>query len=181
MSLWRVRTSWSGLPGTPWVSTHYFQQALLGAVEAAEAVGAFWEDMDPQISLSALWVVEGDVTEIDQVTGATIGLSPVTPIAGSGSAGGDRSPAAAQGLIRWRTGVYAAGREIRGRTFIPGVCESSGASVPLPAYMAALNAAAATLILTPGFSVWSKTHGLAPSVDGGFAWNQYAVLRSRRD
>lgn len=181
MSLYRVRTTWSGLQGSPWLSTHYFQSAFSGAVEAAEAVGEFWELLDPNISINALWQVEGDIATIDQVTGEIQDLTQVTPISGQGASSSELQPAATQGLIRWRTGVYAGGREIRGRTFIPGACENLGTSVPSSTYIANANVAAAHLVDEPGFCVWSKTHGLAPSVDVGVCWNQYAVLRSRRD
>jgi len=45
------------------------------------------------------------------------------------------------------------------------------------------NAAASALIAdaTSLFVVWSKTHGVEQVVTAGGAWNQFAVLRSRRD
>jgi hypothetical protein len=181
MPIWRIRTVWTGPPGAPFLSTHYFNSLLIVPQLAAEAVDAFWNDCSSHIDDAAVWQIENDVAEIAQDTGDVISVASIGSLGGSGLAGGEQMPAATQGLVRWRTGQYVGGREIRGRTFIPAPTESHGSSVPNTEYLQDIAGAAAGLVAMPEFVIWSKQNGLAPGVTAASVWNQWAVLRSRRD
>ena len=183
MGMYRIRTTFSGLQGAPYLSTFYFSDGGGTAQQAATAAGNFWAAVDAKMSVAMTWVQDSEVAEVNVGTGAVEGVSSIVPMNGVGGVAGDALPPATQGLVRWRTGVFVAGREIRGRTFIPGCVESESNGLPAGSSTAVWNAAASALIAdaTSLFVVWSKTHGVEQVVTAGGAWNQFAVLRSRRD
>jgi len=109
----------------------------------------------------------------------------VTSTVVTGTEGTEKLPPATQGLIEWRTGFFVGGREIRGRTFIPGLSNSSSAAngVPTSTWLT-LAAAASTAIIgwtSSDFVVYSPTKHQKALVTAGQPWNEWAVLRSRRD
>lgn len=183
--MFRVRTQFTGVTGAPYLSTMYFlPTAGLTAQNAVASVGNFWQAMGPYIANAALWATEVEVASVDATTGAVTGITSTTPRTGTPTGGGTALPWATQGLVRWRTGTFAGGREIRGRTFIPAISVSaSTASVPAAAFQTAANTACAALISDPlsDFCVWSKKNGTDPLAASGSLWNEFAVLRSRRD
>lgn len=181
MAIWRIRVEMTGVPGAPYLATHYFNAALAGAQESADAVQAFWAQLDAQMHSALTWQIESDVAQLDQATGDITELDSVTTAGGAGTGGSVGMPSATQGLIRWRTGQFVGGREIRGRTFVPGMVQANGEEAPVPGWMDNAASAANTLRQEPGFCIWSKTHGLAPGVQVSSVWTQWAVLRTRRD
>ena len=182
----RVRTTFGGVTGSPWLSTFYFtgNDTQTGANNAVLATGAFWGAVDSHMGLSVTWSTEPEVAQLT-AAGVLQALYQTTAATGTGTGGGDMLPIATQGLVKWRTGVFAGGREIRGRTFIPGlleaVCSPTGA--PTSALLTTVNTAAATLIadVNSSLAVWSKKNLQADPAVTGSTWNQFAVLRSRRD
>jgi hypothetical protein len=87
-------------------------------------------------------------------------------------------------LIKWRTGIYLAGREIRGRTFIPGLDAFTNAEGVVDTTVHdALSDDLATWLggLSAPPLIWSRTHGDSAAVAAAEVWDQFAVLRSRRD
>ena len=188
MSLYRVRTIFTGVEGAPFLSTFLFEQAGGTAQQAATAAGAFWTALAAGMHTSLAWTTEGAVAVINETNGNTESVSATTPVVGAGTAVSDRAPAATQGLVRWRTGIFTGGRELRGRTFLPGVPEDQGSQVPLAAYRTRADNAAAALIadvntiLAIRSSKFDATGlSFAHPVVSGETWTQYAVLRSRRD
>lgn len=180
----RVRTIFSGTTGAPYVNTLFFDGT--GSVNAASAVaaaGAFWEDLEPAMSDDLLWTTSDEVTEMTEA-GQVVGVYSIAPISGAGTATSERVARAVQGLIRLRTGIYVAGREVRGRVFVPGATEGMNANGQvLAATQAVMQAAVDTLVSTavPNLVVWSRKNATAIPVEGGTAWNEWAVLTSRRD
>ena len=186
MALTRVRTVFTGVPGTPWMSNMYFDVELAEVQLAADAVEAFWSEVDGYMVGGVAWEQEPFVTIINPVNGEPTGVAPVTPGAGTGGASGDMVPRAAQAYIVWNTGVWQAGRQIRGRTYLPGFTAGAAASDGSvdPGVVTALATAASNLLTTPGnptLHVYSRKNGNSVPVDNGAASNQWAVLRSRRD
>lgn len=185
--MFRVRTVFTGLQGSPYLSTFYFHDALPVGVTAQQAVtatGAFWNTVDAQLANTLSWSTEADVATVDQVTGDITASTGTTPVSGSGGAVGTNAPTAMQALMRWTTGVYVGGRQMRGRTFIPGLLTSSiSGNGPSAALVTAMNTAAANLINDPTVEnlVWSRKNARADLVTAGSAWTTLAVLRSRRD
>ena len=183
MTIYRVRTEFTGVQGVPYLSTMYFGFLAGTAQQAATAAGNFWSTVDGSLSTNLDWEVAPDVAHIDETTGEIVTLTNVTGASGTGATAADMLPPANQALVRWRTGVYIGGREVRGRTFIPGVPESmSTDGLPTSAFQTAIGTAAGTLLADANSEllVWSRTHGVVHACIGGDVWNQFAVLRSRR-
>lgn len=182
--MYRVRTVISGGQGGPYLSTMYFN--VVGGLTAANAnaaVGTFWNSVKAKMGNSLSYATEAEVAEVDIATGQVTGIAAVTPQTGTGTPTTDMCPWTTQGLIRWRTGIFVGGREVRGRTFVPGPTEvENTAGVPAAAYVTALNAAASALIADANsdLMVYSKKNRDAVPVLSGSTWSQWAVLRSRR-
>lgn len=182
--MYRVRTAITGGQGGPSLSTLHFN--VVGGLTAANAVAAtatFWTALRTRISNQLTMTVESDVATIDIATGQVTGITATAGAVVTGNDAGDPAPWATQGLIRWRTGIYVGGREIRGRTFIPGVTDTSTPlGVPSAAYLTDLNAAAAALIANAvsDLEVYSPARREAAPAVLGQTWTNFASLRSRR-
>lgn len=180
----RVRVGMTGPPGAPYVATHYFAESDATAVAAATAaVAALWGAWDAQMTNQITWEIENEVTVLTEA-GTVTGSFLVDGQTGTGSGTSEPLPIAAQALCQWRTGVYLAGREVRGRTFIPGL--TSGANddgMLLQANRNLIDSAALTYVGASGCTpvVWSRARAQAIPISGGFAWSQFAMLTSRRD
>lgn len=175
----------TGVTGSPWVGTAYMSALGSGTVQqAATAVGNFWGAADSLMEVSVSWTMLADVEALDPATGQVTGVSQVTPPTGGGVAATTGLPVATQALVRWRTGVYIGGREVRGRWFIPGLATSANNDgAPSSTVLSTLNTAASTLISDPNseLCMWSRKNGQVEAVTSGTTWSQFAVLRSRRD
>ena len=184
--MYRVETITVGGQGSPFYTRHHFREEdgvgdQTGAQLAANAVALFWTEMGTSISDELTHQIQSDVLEIDPVTGQQTASYAVTINSPQGQNTDERLAYATQGLLRYRTGVFVNGREVRGRTYIPGPVETAnGGGVPLSGYLDQLNEAGAALIAAePQFVIWS-----APAeaiVTSASAWSQWAVLRTRRD
>lgn len=182
--MYRVRTEFNGLVGAPWISTMYFSDGGGSAAQAVAAVGTFWGSVDNVMDSEVDWRTLPDVETVDEATGNVTAVTQVTPVTGSGSLAAEALPIATQGLIRWRTGVYVSGREIRGRTFIPGLTETANDNgAPSAAVIGVLGTAGATLVSDANsvLVIWSRKNATAPPVVTTSTWGSFAVLRSRRD
>lgn len=182
----RIRTSWTGLQGAPYLSTHYFTRVDAdSAGYAADAVDAFFTAMAGQIDNNLTWNVEGFVAVIDDSTGALVGIDNLSGgVSGAGTDSGQSAPFATQGLMRLYTGTVVGGRALRGRFFIPGVTENnSNEGVPSGDYLSAAASGMTALLTSPDaeLRVWSRVHLTSAVVTSGDLWRQWAVLRSRRD
>lgn len=182
----RMRTAWTGVQGTPLLSTHYFTRVdSSSAASAADAVAALWSGMEDYIDNALSWSVEPFVGVIDSATGALVGVDNTAGgNAGDGASSSETLPFASQGLLTLATGAVVNGRILKGRTFIPGPCEGNNDhGVPDATYKSALSAAATAMLTTPDAEllVWSRAHGVAHPVTTFDPWDQWAVLRSRRD
>ena len=185
--MFRVRTTFVGLTGAPYLSTMYFEDTGgLTAANAVAAVGAFWGAIDNSLPNTLSWTTEAEVATIDFSNGQQTGLTSTTPQTGTGSIAATLHSPATQGLVRWRTGAFLGGRELRGRTFIPGMSTSvtnAATGAPNSTFLSAVNTAAAALIADANSTllVWSRTKSAKSTVTSGSMWSQFAVLRSRRD
>lgn len=185
-SILRVKTSWTGVSGAPFLSTHYFTRTDGdSAAYAADAVAAFWTGLAGQIDNDLDWNIEGDVAVINDATGQLTGVDTISGgNSGGGTDSGQACPPATQGLMRILTSTVVAGRVLRGRFFIPGVTENnSNEGVPSGDYLSAAASAFTAMMDSPSseLRVYSPTHNTSAPVTAGSLWNQWAVLRSRRD
>ncbi len=183
MTLYRVRTAWTGGPGGGLLSTHYFESLGGTAAAANTAVGALWTALASTISNTLTARTEAAVFLIDENTGQPTGIDAVTPITVAGGSAADPLPYTSQAVIQWRTGTFIGGRELRGRTFVPGMTEGNNtAGVPIAGFQTTVNAAAAALIAdaNSAFCIYSPTNATFDTVVTGQCWSQWGVLRSRR-
>lgn len=183
----RVRVRWTGTTVVGGgLSTHYFTgtEDQTAANNAVAAVAAFWGAIDNQLGNSTSWSTDPIVSVLDN-SGNQTGQFTVSSSSGSGSLSALYAPVATQGLVQWRTGSFINGRELRGRTFIPGIVAANvnGSGSPLNTFVTAVNTAAAALVGDPNsqLALWSKRFSAVSTISAGSMWTQYAVLRSRRD
>lgn len=184
----RTTAVWSAGPGTPFYTTLYFGGDTAGeAAFARSAARDFLLLWMPSVNNGYGGVVLGDVERVDALTGNIVEVFSAADIAFNGASAGEVVPFTTQLLIRWRTGDYVNGREIRGRTFIPGTLEtvsSNGAPAGSFVVTSNINITAwlgdADTVGAGGFIIYSPTHRQPAAVSGGTLWNQFAVLRTRR-
>lgn len=183
----RTTTEWTGFTGAPGYTTlHFDGLTAADATAAHSATAAFWQTLDQELWSGQQGTVLGDVPVIDPATGDITNMNTVAPVVITCTGSGDALPPTNQMLVRWRTGFYQAGREVRGRTFVPGLRETTVTAGTIPAgtvtgFETVLNAWLATLPAGRSLQVWSRTQGTATNVNLAQVWNQVAVLRSRRD
>lgn len=183
MNLYRVRTAITGGPGGAELSTMFFDASTGTAQDAANAARAYWNDIKALINSSYLMTVEALVYTIDSTTGKATGVTGTTTVPVGGNNFSQPLPPANQGLSIWHTGVFVAGREIQGKTFVPGPGEDGNDSgVPNGTYSTALNTGSNNLTSAGPitFGIYSRKHHLFAQATSGHAWNQWAILRSRR-
>ena len=184
--MYRVKTTFSGTPvAGGGVNFLYFSEEGGTAAQAQAAVKTFWQAVDDLMHTTVAYTVSGDVEYVSESTGEIFGIGTTDAYTGNGAGTGDILPPATQGLIRWRTGFYVSGREIRGRTFVPGMTEAinDASGRPTSGAVTVLNNAASALVGngTSELVVFSRTHLQAGIVASGTAWSNWASLRSRRD
>lgn len=183
----RVTIISTGVQGSPYYTNFFFGGSTdLEAAAANAAASDFWNDLNGVQHAALDWVSEPEVFQIDPATGQTTAVYPVAPQSGGGSAAGEANPWATQGLIRWRTGQFVAGREVRGRTFLPATVEPQNTEgVPGTGFITIVNTAATAFLTAAGggggLVVYSRAHGQAADVSQFSTWNQWAQLRTRRD
>ena len=179
----RTTTVMTGIAGSPYYSSFHFEGTLQAEADAAAAATrTFWDGVSSSISSLVTINVQDEVEVVDVASGQTTQVyqSPTTPV--SGVPNTEIMPTYSQGLVRWLTGIYVGGRQLRGRTFIPGVVEAvSSGGVPAASYIADTLAAANALLGTSDFGIYSPTHGQFVLGATASVWDQWAVLRSRRD
>jgi hypothetical protein len=184
-SVYRVRTVFTGPAGTPWVSTfHLSADSGNLADDANTLVGTLWENLKGLIKNNITWTTGPFVETLDVATGHPTAITATSSITQTGTTSGDANPPASQGLLKWQTGVFIVGRQVKGETFIPGMTSSSttnGApgSSALTTMQSAADTYAAGFAAVPG--IYSRVHHQFVPIVGGAPWTKYAVLRSRRD
>lgn len=178
----RVRTSLVGIPGSPYLSTIYFGDGET-AQAAADKAAELWVIFEQAMSSNAAWSVDPVVATLDAATGELTGTEEVAGSNGQGDIAGEWLPPATQVLVQWRTGTFVNGRELRGRTFIPGVFQNANDNGVLSSTVrtALSTAIAGWLTAGPVPLIWSRAHLVSSLVSSASVWNQFAVLRSRRD
>lgn len=122
MPLFRVRTVFTGVAGTPWYSNIFYDAAAgYQGPDASAAVNAFWTSLRPLISNLITIDVEDQVAVIEPATGQITDYQTAVRAPYNGTLNEGIAPAASQGLITLRTGVYRSGRPVIGKCFVPGL------------------------------------------------------------
>jgi hypothetical protein len=189
----RVRTTWTSPQGGPYLSTHYFTGASdVAAQDAVDALVTFWQAVDAGIMNTYTWTVLPEVAHIDEDDGKILNLYPVTGDSAPGAVtSGTQLPPSNQVLVRWHTQAYIDGRNVRGRTFIPGVPTANNQAGKFNSGSAAIFDTAAEALISDAGSelvVWRRpnpaaetTAGQAIPVSAASVWLDFAILRRRRD
>ena len=183
----RVRTTFSG-PGGPLISTFDFEGAGeiptgTEATNAHIATATFWNSYRSFMVDDLSYVVSNVLDVINPLNGEITGrLVAANSAAATGSVATEAAPFQTQGLVRWVTNNFIAGREVTGSTFLPGIPEAFSVNgSPDASWVSGVQSAANALVAaTPDLSVYSRTHHVVFGVEGGSARNSWKVLRSRR-
>lgn len=179
----------TGVAGSPYYINGYFTADTGTTKQVQDAWMKFlFAGPGPTVGrlpLNASATVESEVQVIDPTTGQPIATEVSPGYTWTGINNDPLLPPANQFLVRWRTGNYEGGREVRGRTNIP--CPSELTSTPKgavePSIVTAYNSSAFDLINDANtvFVIWSKKNGLWWAASSASTWDKFAVLRSRRD
>lgn len=182
MPAYRLTTIMTGTPGSPWVSQQWIDQGVTpDANDAADAVRLFWNAVSGQIASGVTIQVQPEAplfTTPDTPTSVESTLSaPVTTLGGA-----NPLPPATQGLIRLRTGTFNGTRRVLGKIYVPYMSEEACvAGGQMDSTIAGILDSAATALMGSGLVVASRALNLFAPVTSTDVWNQFAVLRSRRD
>lgn len=176
----------TGVAGTTWYVNHYFTNAddQTGADESVAAVQGFWDAIDGLQANEVVGTIEALVSQINPATGLLTGVWTTAGGSWQGDSAAPLLPVGTCGLVQFRTGVFANGREIRGKTFVPGFTEDTNEPTGTPgaSTQAALVTAGEVLMnADPSFCVYSIRNSQAAIVTSVTAWNKFALVRSRRD
>jgi hypothetical protein len=183
----RLTIEWTGMTGAPYYTTLHFGGSTLGEAGTAVTTVMAWLNLvDSSISNQLTANIQDDVYQVDVATGLVINSFPVVSAAVPMANVAEPLPHYTQVLHRLRTGVYVAGRELRGRLFLPGIVEADSINgipaAPLLTYLASSwNSTFGAMASSNTVQVYSPTHHQAENVQNMSLWSQFALLRSRRD
>jgi len=183
----RTRTVFSGVAGTPWYSLMYFTWVSGTEQDHLDEVAAFWGAIDARIDNNVSWATEDDMAIVESSTGEIVSVEVGSGGTGTGGGTSDPLPAATQGLVNWLTGAFVGGRQVRGKCYIPGLCEddNTATGVMVGTTQTIIQNAADALIANtsaPGpLSVFSRVNLVRETVTSATVPTKWAVLRSRRD
>lgn len=182
VSVRRIRTVFTGVAGSPWyVNMHFTSAGASTPQDQVQAVLDFWTAEKTYLNQGLRATVQGDVAEVDVATGKQTGVISTTGGFVDMAATAAALPTVNQALIRLRSSAYVNGRQVQGRIFIPGLsfsCIENGKVKP--AFAASLTTQA-TALITAGLAIYSKTGSLVSTVASASVWQEFSVLRSRRD
>lgn len=183
----RCRTVITGVGGSPYYMDMNFDPAGGTPQQQADA----WYDFCTRgegptgLKVGARYSGSPEVRVIESTTGEVTDVITVDATAVTGSYTGGYLPPANQVLVRWSTGQYVGGRQVRGKTYCPLItieaANDDGSVDPTTLSLFGDQAQELALNLTVNPVVWSRTSGQVFPVTGSSVWGQFAILRSRRD
>lgn len=181
-----LRTVWTGVAGSPYYTTlRHLSTAAISFEDFKAAWGTFLATAKSNYDNALVAQNSAEVRQIESTTGQTVGVFTTTQGIWAGTSVGEALPPMTQLLIRLSTNNFTNGRRIRGRIFLPGQVENNNSTVGQPdaGYTGTLATALATMVTAMGNSlvIYSPTHRTYAVVQSATPWNQWAVLRSRRD
>ncbi len=182
----RVRTIVTGVTGSPWyINTHWDAQADADPTPQVQAMTDFWGAIKSYLDNACVYRVQPDVPVIETTDDQIVAVLTTDGSQTTGTGTTSALPYANQMLVRMQTGVYASGRQVRGRLIIPGPTATTSTvdGTISSSVRAAIDTAAAALTTSAdeSFRVYSKRNGAAYPVSTASTWEQYSILRSRRD
>lgn len=176
----------TGVAGTPWYSNFYFEDVDAGtAQDAYDRVVAFWQAMAPALDNQVSASVDPFVPKINPVNGEITGSYSVDdfgPILMTNT--NVALPYQTQYMAGLSTNVYLGGRELRGRFFLPGICQDNNANgIPSSELRSLVTSKLEDVAdpASPTLLVWSRKNGAVYAVVSVRTSTNFSVLRSRRD
>lgn len=176
----QIHVQWNGLPTGPGVSTFY---SLDSSDVITPQLRTFFAALATSLpgAISLTFPATGNIIESDtgNVSGTWAASAPSTVTCSGGSV----YAAAAGGVVNWHSGIYAGGREIKGKTFLvplAPVCFDGSGQVAAATRTAIQNAAATLLSSSPSMRLFSRRTNTIASVASGSVSPTVAVLNSRK-
>ena len=180
----RFRTVFTGVAGAPWYNNLHFEGGTPEGATYGPDVAAFWDACASQMDSEVSWVIEPTYTVIETDTGLITDIGDWAGDSGVGLVAGEALPWACQAIINWRTNLYIAGRELRGKTFVPALQQNANNNgVLVSTAQTDIQGAADGLISDSNgaFCIYSRTHLTESIVESAGVPLKIGVLRSRRD
>lgn len=182
-NLFRVQPVWTGGPGLPGTNTLYGSEGDVAVTDMRTELEAFygvWCDNHCSDDITVTIPSTGDI--IDHDTGGLVGVwTSGSPIVIPGTQSTERLALADQVLVSLLTDSIFGGRRLRGRIFLPGGTQGANDNgVVDPGVISSMYDAAQTCFVDD-FAVYSPTNTEWATVTATSIWDQFAVLRSRRD
>lgn len=182
-----ILTHWTTPAGSGLVNVMYFTDGPATVAAQRNALGLFWAAVADELASTVTYRVAQEGREMSEATGqVTGGWSDVQSYHGAGGSGPTPVGDASQVLLRWLTGTYVAGRQVRGRTFVPGLRYDAMAQGNInPVVVAEFNLEASNLVSADvGLSIWHRPRPDSPGalypVSSASCWRELAVQRGRR-
>ena len=152
-----------------------------------DAVRDFWVAWAATLDNSNTITIEGDTALVDDVTGNITGIDSVLTRTTVPTGATNVLPPANQLVMNLFTSTFIGGRQLRGRTYIPGILatasDANGAVVSSTrTAVVTIGTALITNTSGPGpLRVWSRKNGTSAVVNAVSSPPKFGVLRSRRD
>jgi hypothetical protein len=179
--LFQIRAVWTGPGGLPGTNTLYAPTdiAIGDVLDGVNDLYDFW--VTGNIADDFHVTVPSTGERIESDTGQVVGTwSHGTDTQHDGTDTSNFVTDATQVLLQLRTGFFVAGRELRGRLFLPGLRVTGTTVGNLDPDIADALADAANAALAATCAVFSRTHHEWATIDHCDVWSELAVLRSRR-
>lgn len=172
-----------------WDSTGAAQSLL--ATEGMARVRAMWASVSAFHPVNLIVSYNPVFDEIEETNGNLVGQVAGTPPAANTFSGAtDTLPFQTQGLARYSTNTFLAGRRLQGRQFLPFPLEVSNDPGGTPAsgyrsgWQTALNLLGTTVVTPMAQRIWHRptpsSAGLSSVVIARTVGTSWAVLKSRR-
>ena len=182
-----IITRWTTPAGGGFVTVMYFEDTAHSVADQRARLGEFWLAVKDELSSSVTYTVAQEGRVMEPSTGAVTGGWTDAPIyTGNGGSSSTPVPDSSQVLVRWLTGEYRDGRQVRGRSFIPGMRYDALAAGNLnPAVVAEIQGEATAFVNAAiGFGIWRRPKpgraGILELVSTANVWSEFAVQRGRR-
>nr|CRY96212.1 hypothetical protein [uncultured prokaryote] len=183
MAIYRAQVTWTGVgPTTDYTSFTFGPEATTNKDGISPALEQAFQYLKNAITSSATVSFDGELKEIDPATGDVTAVFGGDAFVVQMAKTGEPLPTTIQGLLRLRTGIYNAGKEIRGRMFFPGFTEdNSDSGVPSATARGFMENFYDFLSFDDVVPVvYSPTHRTFANIASVNAWTQWAYLSGRR-
>lgn len=182
----RVDTVMTGVAGTPFYNSLYFTRVESTPPDSLRfQVSQMWQALLAFSDDALDFTVSGEIANVEDTTGAVVDFENGISGSGGGSGSGLPFPYATQGLIRLRTSTVVGGRRLQGKIFVPSIVSATPLGEPdadLRTYWDGImgDFIADSSSFGP-LRIFSRKNLTSAVVTQASTWDQWSVLRSRRD